>query len=72
MFTPIVDLPDTTVGFTAHGKIHADDYSKTLIPAIEELILRTGAARVLLVLGSDWTAIRSVRCLTKSSWGSNT
>lgn len=54
MFTPIADLPDTTVGFTAHGKIHADDYDTTLIPAIEDVIARTGAARVLLVLGSDW------------------
>ena len=54
MFTPIADLPDTTVGFTAHGKVHADDYNNTLIPAIEDLITRTGAARVLLVLGPDW------------------
>ena len=54
MFTPIADLPETTVGFTAHGKIHAEDYNNTLIPAIEDLIARTGAARVLLVLGPDW------------------
>ncbi len=54
MFTPIADLPGTTVGFTAHGKIHGDDYNKTLIPAIEDLIARTGAARVLLVLGPEW------------------
>jgi len=54
MFTPIQGLADTTVGFTAHGKIHADDYTKTLIPAVEDLIARTGKARVLVVLGSEW------------------
>ncbi len=54
MFKPIADLPDSVVGFTAQGKLHADDYKQTLIPAIEDLIARTGKARVLLVLGPDW------------------
>lgn len=54
MFVPITDLPDSTVGFTAHGKIHAEDYRDTLIPAIEHLIARSGKARVLLVLGPEW------------------
>lgn len=73
MFTPIADLPDTIVGFTAHGKIHAEDYDNTLIPAIEDLIARTGAARVLLVCwGRIGTAIRPGQCSTTPSWGSNT
>ncbi len=54
MFTPIADLPDTAVGFRAHGEIHAEDYKETLIPAIEDLIARTGEARVLVVLGPEW------------------
>ena len=54
MLTPIPDLPDTTVGFTAHGKVRSEDYEETLIPAIEQLIARTGKARVLLVLGPEW------------------
>ncbi len=54
MFTPMEDLPDNVVGFTAQGKVHSDDYKDTLIPAIADLIERTGAARVLLVLGEEW------------------
>jgi hypothetical protein len=54
MFTAFPDLPETAVGFTAHGKIRAEDYEETLIPAVEELIERTGRARVLLVLGPEW------------------
>ncbi len=53
MFIPITDLPETTVGFTARGKIHAEDYRDVLIPAVEELIARTGKARVLIVLGAE-------------------
>jgi len=54
MLTPIPDLPDTTVGFIAQGKVRSEDYEETLIPAIEQLISRTGKARVLLVLGPEW------------------
>jgi SpoIIAA-like len=57
MFTPIVGLPDTAVGFTVQGKIHTDDYRDTLIPAVEDLIDRTGKARVLVVLGPEWEGI---------------
>ena len=54
MFVPMADLPDTTLGFTAQGKIRAEDYRDTLIPAIEKLIDQQGRARVLLVLGPEW------------------
>jgi hypothetical protein len=54
MFIPMTDLPDTAVGFTAQGTIHAEDYKDTLIPAIGELIAQKGRARVLLVLGPEW------------------
>lgn len=54
MFEPIPDLPDTVVGFTAKGKIHSDDYKDTLIPAVKELIAKTGQASVIVVLGPDW------------------
>ncbi len=54
MFTPIEDLPDSVIGFTASGKIHADDYRQTLIPAVKDVISRTGKARVILVLGPEW------------------
>jgi hypothetical protein len=55
MFVPIPDLPRGVVGFTAEGTIHSDDYTGTLIPAVEELVRREGTARVLLVLGAAWT-----------------
>ena len=54
MFRPIEGLPDDVIGFRAEGKIHADDYSNTLIPAVESLIGSTGKARVLMVLGPEW------------------
>ncbi len=57
MFTPIHGLPDSVVGFTVQGKIHTDDYRTTLIPAVEDLIDRTGTARVLVVLGPEWEGI---------------
>lgn len=54
MFTPIPDMPDDVVALSAHGEIHGDDYKKTFIPAVEEVIARTGEARVLLYLGPEW------------------
>lgn len=44
MFEPIEDMPATVVAFSAHGRIHANDYVHTLIPAVEEVIDRTGEA----------------------------
>ncbi|HZJ28154.1 MAG TPA: STAS/SEC14 domain-containing protein [Acidimicrobiia bacterium] len=54
MFTPIAGLPETVVGVEAHGKIRAEDYRDTLVPAVEDLIARAGKARVLVVLGPEW------------------
>jgi hypothetical protein len=54
MFVPIPGLPPHVVGFTAEGRIHSDDYTRTLIPAVEEQIRQEGRARVLLVLGPAW------------------
>ncbi len=54
MFTPIADLPDSVVGFTASGKIDDDDYKQTLIPAVKDLISRAGKVRVILVPGPEW------------------
>jgi hypothetical protein len=49
MIEPLADLPDRVIGFQAHGEIHADDYTKVLLPAINEVLGRDEPLRVVLV-----------------------
>lgn len=50
MIEPIANLPAGVIGFEAVGEIHADDYTGTLIPAIEAAAA-TGPIRLVYVLG---------------------
>jgi SpoIIAA-like len=70
----LTDLPDGVVGFEGEGKLHADDYKNTLIPAIERLIAEKGAVRAVLVFpqfdglsaGGTWQDLKmGVEHLTK-------
>jgi hypothetical protein len=45
----LTDLPDGVIGFEADGEIHADDYTTTLIPAIEQQVADHDAVRIVLV-----------------------
>ena len=38
MLRPIFDLPPGVIGYSAVGKITADDYAKVLIPELEAKI----------------------------------
>lgn len=49
MIRRITDLPTGVIGFEADGEIHAEDYTSTLIPAIESQIEERGEVRVVLV-----------------------
>jgi hypothetical protein len=49
MMRSLVDLPDGVLGFAVEGKIHADDYRKVLIPAVEAAIAQRGEARLVIV-----------------------
>jgi hypothetical protein len=48
-------LPDNVLGLSASGEVTAQDYERTLIPAIEERIKRHGKVRVLYHLGPAFT-----------------
>jgi hypothetical protein len=48
---PLDDLPDGVIGFDVTGKVHADDYTGTLVPAIEQAAA-AGGVRLVLVFES--------------------
>jgi hypothetical protein len=48
-------LPDNVLGLSASGEVTAEDYVRTLIPAIEERIGRHGKIRLLYHLGPAFT-----------------
>ncbi len=54
MLRPIFDLPPGVIGYSAVGKITADDYGKVLIPEMEARIAEGGKLRFLYVLGPEF------------------
>ncbi len=54
MFRPIFDLPPGVIGYSAVGKISADDYSKVLIPEVEAKIAEGGKLRFLFLAGPEF------------------
>ena len=74
MLEVLPDLPDGVLGFTAVGKLHADDYTTVLLPAIEAKVAAGEDLRVLLVFptfdglstGATWEDLKlGVGHLTK-------
>jgi len=59
MIEKIPGLPDNVLGFTAKGKVTADDYESVIIPAVEELFSRKEKARFLYHLGADFTGFEA-------------
>jgi SpoIIAA-like len=51
MVEQIPDLPDNVLGFTATGKVTAQDYESKIIPAVEAMLAREGKVRFLYHLG---------------------
>lgn len=49
MIEPLTGMPDGVMGFTATGEIEADDYTKVLIPAVEEQVAAGNELRMVLV-----------------------
>ena len=49
MLHQLTDLPDGVIGFEADGEIQADDYTTTLIPAVEQQIAEHDEVRIVLV-----------------------
>ena len=50
----IEDLPQTVIGFEAHGEVTDDDYEQVLLPAVEQLLESQDRVRILYVLGSGF------------------
>lgn len=53
MISQIQDIPDNAVGFTAFGEVTKEEFQKTLIPVVDDLIKRTGQINFLLYLDTD-------------------
>lgn len=74
MITLEPDLPDHLVIAHASDTVTADDYDDVLIPAVEAAIADGSKARVLFVLGADFTgydraAMQEDRRFGMHHWG---
>jgi hypothetical protein len=49
MLETMTGLPPGVLGFEAKGALHADDYRKVLLPAVEAAIQRGEKVRIVLV-----------------------
>ncbi|MEO5560701.1 MAG: STAS/SEC14 domain-containing protein [Dokdonella sp.] len=57
MIKLLAGLPDNVVGISASGHVSASDYETVLAPAVEAALKKNGKARLLYVLGSDFTGL---------------
>ena len=55
MIEKIPDLPDGVLGFTAKGRVTANDYESVVIPAVEAVFSRHEKARFLYHLGPEFS-----------------
>jgi hypothetical protein len=55
MIEKISDLPGNVLGFTASGKVTADDYESVLVPAVEQKLTEQKKIRLLYHLDDDFT-----------------
>lgn len=62
MIESLENLPINIVGFKASNKVTKDDFKKTLLPKVKELIDRTNKLNYVLVLNT------SVRNFTIGAW----
>lgn len=53
MIEIIKDLPPHVTGFRAMGKVTKDDYEKVVIPAVDNLVKKSGKINFLLLLDTD-------------------
>jgi hypothetical protein len=50
MITELKNVPNTIVGFRASDSVTKEDFDKTVLPAVAELVQRTGKLNYLMVL----------------------
>jgi hypothetical protein len=54
MIENLTGLPDSVIGFSAHGEVTAEDYEKHIVPAVEGALQKHGKVRILYHLGEDF------------------
>ncbi len=54
MLTPMTDLPNGVIGFSAEGTVTDEDYKTVLIPTVEQALRKGGKIRLLYYLGPDF------------------
>jgi hypothetical protein len=76
MITQINDASINTVAFKASGQIDAVDFERVVVPAVKELVVRTGEINCLLYLDAnmghfsagDWLENTLAECETSAKW----
>jgi hypothetical protein len=53
MLEPLLDLPDSVLGFRASGELTAEDYRTVLEPAVDAALETADKLRLLYILGED-------------------
>lgn len=69
MIELIEGLGDRVVGARAVGRVTADDYESTLIPAVETALAIEGKTRILYVLGSEFEGYEAEAALEDARMG---
>lgn len=58
MIEILTDVPDNVAGFRAVGEVTGDDFKTTVLPAVDEVVIRTGELNYLMIIDtplSNWT-----------------
>lgn len=69
MITQLLDLPDNVLGFSATGRVTAEDYETKLIPAVDALFKRRDKIRFLYYLGEEFTGFSAGAMLDDAKVG---
>ena len=54
MMDPISGLPDNVLGFTARGKVTAEDYETVVMPAVENKLAKHSKLRLIYRMGEEF------------------
>jgi hypothetical protein len=54
MIEVLTGLPENVIGFSAYGKVTAEDYERHIVPAVEEALAKNDKVRLLYQLGEDF------------------
>ncbi len=69
MINPIEGLPANVIAFEANGKVSANDYESTLLPAVEAATNGDKKARFLLVFGADFDGYEAEAAVDDAKMG---